>query len=366
VGIEVVPDAGATDLDLEVGLDLTDAALAPLRRDVAGAALDAERLRAAAAAVRLELGVREAFYGLQAAEQQRRVAQRALDGFAAGRDVARALLRSGGAPAVDVIAQEAAYERARLAVVEAEQATVAARERLRGRIGVVDLPPDVSPALPPVPASPPEAADLEARAVAASLELAELRARVEVLDRAATLAGVQGWLPEVDVSLLASSPRASGRLAEAPPWSLGAGVELTVPLFAQGVAARRALDHRADAGADRLDAAAVTLRADARALATRLVAAHARALHLRDVVLPAQRETLRQTLLQFDAMQVGAFALLQAQRATFEVELALVEATRAYWAADAGADALCAGVRPDPDASLGAPSLGGAPAPGGH
>ena len=72
-------------------------------------------------------------------------------------------------------------------------------------------------------------------------------------------------------------------------------------------------------------------------------AAHARARHQERVVVPARKRVLEQALLQYNAMQVGIFQLLDAQRAQLDAELAAVEALREYWTAKAAFDALLAG-----------------------
>jgi outer membrane protein TolC len=50
-----------------------------------------------------------------------------------------------------------------------------------------------------------------------------------------------------------------------------------------------------------------------------------------------------QTLLQYSAMQVGIFDLLEAHRMALDLELELVETVREYWSTKAGLDALLAG-----------------------
>ena len=54
---------------------------------------------------------------------------------------------------------------------------------------------------------------------------------------------------------------------------------------------------------------------------------------------------MAQTLLQYNAMQIGVFQLLEARRAQLEAALDLVETQREYWTASAELDALIAGRR---------------------
>jgi cobalt-zinc-cadmium efflux system outer membrane protein len=61
--------------------------------------------------------------------------------------------------------------------------------------------------------------------------------------------------------------------------------------------------------------------------------------------VPAQARVTAQTLLQYNAMQLGIFQLLEARREEFDVELAYVETLREYWSASAELDAVLAGTR---------------------
>jgi outer membrane protein TolC len=54
---------------------------------------------------------------------------------------------------------------------------------------------------------------------------------------------------------------------------------------------------------------------------------------------------LEQTLLQYNAMQIGIFQLLQARREQLDAELAEVETRREYWTARAAFEVLLAGRR---------------------
>jgi cobalt-zinc-cadmium efflux system outer membrane protein len=50
-------------------------------------------------------------------------------------------------------------------------------------------------------------------------------------------------------------------------------------------------------------------------------------------MLPLRRQITEQTQLQFNAMQVGAFQLLQAKRDEVEAGVAYIESLRDYWMA---------------------------------
>jgi outer membrane protein TolC len=73
------------------------------------------------------------------------------------------------------------------------------------------------------------------------------------------------------------------------------------------------------------------------------VSTHARAHQYETVIVPAQRTVLDQTMLQYNAMQIGIFQLLQARRELLDVELSRVDTLRDYWSAIAELQALTQG-----------------------
>jgi outer membrane protein TolC len=90
---------------------------------------------------------------------------------------------------------------------------------------------------------------------------------------------------------------------------------------------------------------AVDLRSAAREARNRVVSAHARARQYQAVIVPGQARVTQQTLLQYNAMQVGIYHLLQARREELDAQLAYVETLREYWSATAELTAILAGQR---------------------
>jgi cobalt-zinc-cadmium efflux system outer membrane protein len=93
-------------------------------------------------------------------------------------------------------------------------------------------------------------------------------------------------------------------------------------------------------------AEAVELRSTARAARDRLVAARERAAYCRDVLLPARHEVLRESQLQYNAMQIGVFQLLLAKREEIEAGGQYIESLRDYWLGRANLELILAGRNP--------------------
>lgn len=320
-----------------VELDLTDVLDARLQARAARPEIEAVTLRLREGTARLRYEARVAFYDHQAALAAWGASLRAVDALAASRDTAAAIVAAGNAPTLDLARRELAYEEARVRSAELELAVVATRERLARLIRAIPGP--VSAILPPVGEMPALPEDLEAAAVAASLELSALDASSLAGQRRVTAARVSGLAPEV--GLFAEAER------EGEGWEALAGVQVSVPLFSWGRGEAMRAAAEADLLAARRIQSELDIRSAARETRARLESAWRRARHVQDVLVPARDRVLRETLLHYNAMQVDADALLDAWRARVEADVALADALREAWTARAAVDALLEGARVD-------------------
>lgn len=328
-------------LEVAVEMPVTASLLAPMRRGAALAEADAARRRAEAAEMKLAWQVRAAFYATQAAEQKLALAHQALDARAAGRDATEALYQAGNVVELDAASREASYEFARLRAGGAELELLEAREKLGRLLGLSGEAMGfvVDASLPEPPATLDLGDGAETRALSASLELAELRSRMDASARTAQTARIAGWVPDLAV-------RGFGE-KEGGEWGFGGGVELTLPIFDRRGGSVAAAESSFDAGLARYEALAGEIRSSVRRARSRLLLAHASAQHWKKVVLPARARLMGQMLLQYNAMQVSVFELLQARRDQLDGELGYVDALRGYWTEAAAYEAALAGARLD-------------------
>jgi cobalt-zinc-cadmium efflux system outer membrane protein len=367
VEVEAFPEHEVFEVEGGVEFALTDALLAPGRARAFRSVAEAERHRAAEAGVRLTYDVTAAYYAAVAAEARLGVAQRALDALAAARDVAEARVASGNGPALEAAAHTAAYERTRGEVAALELARETARERLNALLGLAGAETGwtLSGGLPPVPVPVEPAEGAEKQALAASHALAAARSRLDALARQGALARAEKGVPDVSVALLGAWEGAPS-FREEGEWRAGVGLHTALPVFDGGRAEGRAWDARFDAEAARARGLVAETTSAVRSARARLVTAHARAVHERDVVLPAHRRLTRETLLHYNAMQLGVYELLQARAGELATELAHIETLRELWTANAAWDALLAGARVEGGGDNQTIELGGASAGGGH
>jgi outer membrane protein TolC len=341
---EALPERD-TRVELRLEYDLTALFLAPIRSAAAEASLEARRHQIAGAVIELGYRARIALYAVEAAEQRLAIAQRSLDALAAARDAAVALRNAGNLPELEALAPITAYERARVTVAELELDLAGARERVHRLLGLFgeDTSWRTSGALPDVPVELTLPDHLETRAVEGSVDLAELKARMSALALRASVSRSEGWIPDIEVDVHSLYGHPEEPAADASLWRFGAGVSLSVPLFDrnQGTALRH--ESELDADAERLHAMAVDLRSAVREAKGGVASSFARATHYRDRILPGQSRVVDQTLLQYNAMQIGIFQLLEAHAKALELELELVDTTEEYWGAKARLDALLGG-----------------------
>jgi outer membrane protein TolC len=344
--VEALPER-SSNVELRVEYDVTGLVVAPLRAHAASPELDAARYRAAASVVDTGRVARAAYFRALASQKKLALAKQALDAVAAIRDAAEALLKAGNMTELDFATAEAAYETARADAADVELAALDAREALVRTLGLHGAETSLTLAgeLPDAPEHLAASDDLETRALRASFEMKAKRQHLEALGRRSGVARAEGWIPDVAADIHAfqgvRNPT-TGQVTD-EGWAFSGGVRLSVPIFdrKQGGAAR--LDAEAAADLERYIGAAVSLRSNARALYARLVTAHAKAKQYVSVIVPARRRVFEQSLLQYNAMQIGVFRLLEAKHDELASELAATTALEAYWNAQTAFDALLAG-----------------------
>jgi outer membrane protein TolC len=328
-----------TSVELRVEWNIAGLLLAPLRSEAASADLDRARLEVAGAVIDLGYRVRVGFYDLQMAAEILRITQRALEALGAAREAAHALQEAGNMRALDVAARDAAYEEERVRVAEAELELVLAREHMQRLLGLhgEETTWTLAGTLPNAPSEEADVEGIERRAIEASLELRALRAQMLGAARRAGLARVEGMLPEVlvDVHMLVGGASEDTQI--------GGGFAVRLPVFDRGDAEVAAYEHTLDAAFERYVGMAIDVRSQARETRARVLSAGSRVRQYEQVILPARRHVLDETLLQYNAMQVSIFSLLSALRERQMREVDAVRTRREYACALAGMEALLAG-----------------------
>jgi cobalt-zinc-cadmium efflux system outer membrane protein len=331
-------DGGGTKIELAVVQDFLDVLLIPLRKAVAQTAFEGAKARVTGAVLDLAGRTRAAFYTHQAAGQTLEMRRSVSEATAASYDLARRLRKAGNINDLALAQERAVHEQARLDLAAAEAAVLDTRERLNVLMGLwgADVDWKAAARLPDPPADDTATEGVERRAVENSLDLAVARTEVESGARALGVRRSFGLLPELEVGAAAERELEGG-------WAVGPAFSLPIPLLDQGQASIAAAGAELARARDRYAATAVEVRSAARAARNRENAARARAAYYKDVMIPLRNQITAQTQLQFNAMQVGAFQLLQAKRDEIEAGVAYIDALRGYWVARAELDQILGG-----------------------
>ena len=359
-----VEEEGLVNLDLGVAFEFLNVLAIPLRRQVAAQEFEAARLRVTGGVIDLATRAQLAFREVQARQQILGLFETVARAQAASLAAAEALRAAGNLTDLDLARERLLHARARLALSDAEEQVVAARERLNVLMGLWGDATRwrVAQRLPPPEDDRLDPAALERRAVEASLDLAAARHDLLALGRAYNLTGVTSVIPEVEIG------GAAEREGEERSWTAGPAFAIALPIFDFGQA-QRASARAAIAGAqDRYRALAVRIRAEARRLAAEVIKAREAASYYRGTILPLTQEVMSQSQLQYNAMQLGVFDLLSARREQIEAGQRYVEALRDYWGAKARLDQLLSGRLPadvEPTDTVSTASAGAADG-GGH
>jgi cobalt-zinc-cadmium efflux system outer membrane protein len=350
---------GTPDMEFSLSQDLSELIFLPLRSGAAQAEFASVKLEVAGTAMDLILDVRKAFYNYLADQQILELRRTVLEALEASASAAQEIHRAGNMSDLDLANQQVLYEEARVSFSSAATALATARERLNALLGVWDEntswqaterlkdPEDV-----------PEQS-LEGRAIDRSVELAGIRQRFAAAAQRANLARAQGLLPELRAGVAFER--------EAGEWAYGPVAEIEIPIFYQGQGEVARAEAQMRRERDLLTAMGVRIRAALRAVLARASTARERAVYLKDVLLPMRERIVRDTQLQFNAMNTSVFQLLIARRDQIEAGRAYVEALREYWLAAADLEQLLAGRIPEgamvgsttPIATAGAADVGG-------
>lgn len=339
VEVGLRPSLKNEPLQADIGLELkiSEMILVPQKQGVAEAELSAEKLRIAGEVLDVAYRARVAFHEVQAQTRKLELVTRTLESFQASFVAAEELNRVGNLPDIDLATRRAAVEAARVAVAEVELGVLEARERLNTALGLSgDATKWTVVGLGEAPASGElVTGTVEKQAVIASLELQQIGQQMEAAARRAGLARTAGLLPHLEGGLHGEH--------DGFGWEVGMHLTVGLPVFDRGQGREASARAEVLSLRERYVAAAVGLRSTVRSAMNRVESAAARARHYRGALIPARKKALAETVLQYNAMQVGVFRVLEAEREVTQAEVACAETLLEYHVARAALDQILAG-----------------------
>ena len=319
--------AGRTATDFSIAQDFLDLFTLPLRKRVAAAGLDATKARVAGAVLELAAQVRGAVVTLQAAQATVEVRKLVLDAQSAAAELRRRQRAAGNVGELDLVQEEAFYAQGKLDLARLEAAVVEDRERLNrllGLWGAESASWKVESLMPDLPDADPALEHVESLAVARRLDLAAARSEAQALEQAASLAGFTRVFPAVQLGVSTERDPEGNRVT-------GPELSVELPIFDQGQARAARLMARIRQARARQAELAVNIRAEVRALRSRLQATRGVAEHYRTVLMPLRERIVKESQLRYNANLLGVFQLLLARREQIEAYRDYLEAVRDYW-----------------------------------
>lgn len=323
------PDRGpaGTYLDFAAGEDFLDIVLIPARKKLAAAQFEQVKAAVADDVLTLAAATRTDFYAYQAAVQTLELRRTMAGAASAALESAKVLHQAGNTSDFSLANERAQAIQSRVELIDAEADEADAREKVTDRLGLLDTQTHwIAAPLPAIPSNDLPQRNLESLAISRRQDFAA--ARQEIVVEARTLGLTADYRFFSDFTIGPEFERETDG-----QWRIGPTFSFPLPLFDNG----DAKIWRAQALLRQKEfqclALALDIQSQVRSAETKLRLARERAVLYRDQVLPAQRDLMHQTELQFNGMFVGVFQLLQARSNQIEASRQYLEATKDYWTA---------------------------------
>ncbi len=335
------------ELDFDAAISVTGLLLLPSRNGIASSQLQAAVQDVASSVLAVAFDAKRAFVEYQIAHAELELRETITQAWFASSEMAKRLFEMGNIPELRTVNERAFYEEMRVQQASAEARVNASREQVNAALGLwgkTGAAWSLASDPLPIPRSMQEARelvkDVESRAIQRSFALNAARQRYEAFAKQVNLTRVAGWVPEVHAGVRVAREKDDG---EAARWGAGPLVELDIPLLYQGQGETGVALAEMRRQANLIDDIAIRTRSTSRAVQARLTIAAQTAAHYRDVILPLRGQVVEQTQLQYNAMSVGVFELLQAKNMEITAHLAYLDVLREYWTMELDVAQLLAG-----------------------
>jgi cobalt-zinc-cadmium efflux system outer membrane protein len=325
--------SGGGSANTEFGLagDVLNWLLLPLRQRMALREYEAAKRRVTHELLDTIFETKEAFYELQAQQQVLGTLEQSLEVSKLTSDVARRLREAGNITALELLQQQTSSKQAAVEQTRARGELASAREALNRHMGLTTAQGSrwrFAATLPSIPGSEPPLARLESIAVGNRQDLAAQREIVAALQHGYSLTSKTRLFPALNVGVETEREPDGVQLT-------GPTLDVELPIFNLGQArVQKSKAQLAQAQAN-LAATELEVRSDVRRALSQVQSARQLHHQISSELLPQRRQILGETLLQYNAMQVSNFELLQARADQVEVERDQIEALRDFWIARA-------------------------------
>ena len=317
-------------LEMDLLKEFIDLLLLPLRKRIAAAQFEAAKLRVGHEILNLAAEVRAAFYEHQGDQQLVDLRRTVADATERTAEVALQMHQAGNLKSLDLASEQASHAQAKIELSKAYSEATQTREKLNKVMGAFGTQTNwtVAPRLPDLPGSQVSTSQLESRAIQQRLDLAAARQQFIAEARARGIARADAILQQGEVGAHYE------REAEGS-YSIGPSLNVAIPIFNQGQPASARASAKMRQAEQRYLALAADIRSDVRAARDKMLLARQQFEYFKSTALPTRTRVTEESQLEYNAMQIGPFQLLQAKQEEVKTGADSVEALRDYWVARA-------------------------------
>jgi outer membrane protein TolC len=320
------------DVERKVVASILSLATWPTRSKIAGVRIEQAELRGAEDTLRVAADTRKAYIRAVAAREILASLSAAKDSAGASAMLTGKLTETGAVNTLNHARAQVFATELDAQVTAARQQADATREQLTRLMGLwgnelANVLPD---ALPPLRGKSPSLTAVQQEAMDRRVDLAVARLEVDVLARSYGLTRSTRFINVLDASAISKTQKDKGE-----PSADGGGFDVAfeVPIYDFGRAKMREAEQRYFEALNTLAAMAVNARSEAREAYGAYTSTRAIAIKYEREVLPLRKTISEQTELQYNAMQIDAFTLLQTAREGDAAKVASIEAKRNFWLA---------------------------------
>ena len=316
--------------EIDLVQEFVDILLLPLRKRIAAAQFEAAKLRVGHEILTTAAEVRAAFYEHQGDQQLVDLRKTVADATERSAETALKMHEAGNLRDLDLASEQATHAQTKIELAKAQASAVASRERLNKLMGAFGAQTNwtVASRLSELPGNEVSTAQLESRAIQQRLDLAAARQQFVAEARTRGIARAEAILQGAQIG-------SHYEHEIEPRHSTGPSVSVPIPIFNQGQPASARASAKMRQAAQRYLALAADIRSDVRAARDKMLLSRRQVEYFKSTALPTRTRVTEESQLEYNAMQIGPFQLLQAKQEEVKTGADSVEALRDYWVARA-------------------------------
>ena len=316
--------------ELDLVQEFIDILLLPLRKRIAAAQFEAAKLRVGHEILTTATEVRAVFYEQQGDQQLVDLRKTVADTTERSAETALKMHDAGNLRDLDLASEQATHAQAKIDLAKAQASAVGSREKLNKLMGAFGTQTTwtVVSRLPELPGSEVSMSRLESRAIEQRLDLAAAQQQLIAEARARGIAPAEAIFQRAEIG-------SHYEHEIEPRHSTGPSISVPIPIFNQGQPASARANAKMRQAEQRYLALAAEIRSDVRAARDKMLLARRQVEYFKSTALPMRTRVTEESQLQYNAMQITPFQLLQAKQEEVKTGTDSVEALRDYWVARA-------------------------------